>query len=121
MGADIVFVESPESEDEMARIGGEIEAPLLANMVEGGRTPMLPAARLQELGYAMAIYPAVGFLAMTAALSASTDTCARPAPATACPGPKALGWPHVRPDGLPGCVAFEAEWAARDTEARAAE
>jgi len=45
-----------------------ISKPLLANMVEGGRTPILPAARLQEIGYAMAIYPAIGFLAAAAAL-----------------------------------------------------
>ena len=39
-GADVVFVESPETEDELARIGQEINAPLLTNMVEGGRTPI---------------------------------------------------------------------------------
>ena len=66
-GADIVFVESPESEEEMRRIGGEIDAKLLANMVEGGRTPILPAATLQQIGYDMAIYPSVGFLAVAAA------------------------------------------------------
>jgi 2-methylisocitrate lyase-like PEP mutase family enzyme len=49
-------------------IGKAISKPLLANMVEGGRTPILPAARLQEIGYAMAIYPAIGFLAAAAAL-----------------------------------------------------
>ncbi|MBP0617501.1 isocitrate lyase/PEP mutase family protein [Jiella mangrovi] len=67
-GADIVFVESPESEDEMKRICDAIDAPLLANMVNGGRTPLLPAERLKSLGYAIAIHPAVGFLAMGAAL-----------------------------------------------------
>lgn len=68
-GADIVFIESPESEAEMAAIGrAGIGRPLLANMVEGGRTPILPAARLQALGYAIAIYPAIGFLAAAAAL-----------------------------------------------------
>jgi 2-methylisocitrate lyase-like PEP mutase family enzyme len=70
-GADILFVESPESEAEMARIGEQgrvLGKPLLANMVEGGRTPILPAARLRELGYGIAIYPAVGFLAAAAAL-----------------------------------------------------
>jgi 2-methylisocitrate lyase-like PEP mutase family enzyme len=67
-GADIVFIESPETEDEMTRIGQEIDAPLLANNVEGGRTPILPAARLAEIGYNIAIYPAVGFLAVGAAL-----------------------------------------------------
>jgi 2-methylisocitrate lyase-like PEP mutase family enzyme len=45
-GADIVFIESPESEAEMAEIGRSIGKPLLANNVEGGRTPILPAKRL---------------------------------------------------------------------------
>ncbi|TCZ65438.1 isocitrate lyase/PEP mutase family protein [Roseicella aquatilis] len=67
-GADIIFIESPESEAEMQAIGRAIDKPLLANMVEGGRTPILPARRLQEIGYAMAIYPAIGFLAAAAAL-----------------------------------------------------
>jgi 2-methylisocitrate lyase-like PEP mutase family enzyme len=43
-GADILFVESPETEDEMRRIGRSFHQPLLANMVEGGRTPVLSAA-----------------------------------------------------------------------------
>ena len=68
-GADVVFVEAPESEEEMRRIAGEIEAPLFANMVNGGRTPLIPADRLKQLGYAIAIHPAVGFLAMGAALT----------------------------------------------------
>jgi 2-methylisocitrate lyase-like PEP mutase family enzyme len=67
-GADIIFIESPESEEEMRAIGKAIAKPLLANMVEGGRTPILPAEKLKELGYAMAIYPAIGFLAAAAAL-----------------------------------------------------
>lgn len=67
-GADVVFVESPESEDEMKRIADEIDAPLFANMVNGGRTPLLSADRLKELGFSIAIHPAVGFLAMGAAL-----------------------------------------------------
>jgi 2-methylisocitrate lyase-like PEP mutase family enzyme len=66
-GADVVFIESPESEDEMARIGQEIDFPLLANMADGGRTPILPASRLRDLGYDMAIFPAIGFLAVAAA------------------------------------------------------
>jgi 2-methylisocitrate lyase-like PEP mutase family enzyme len=67
-GADILFIESPESEAEMAEIGRSYAKPVLANMVEGGRTPVLPRARLAELGYGIAIFPAVGFLAMGAAL-----------------------------------------------------
>jgi 2-methylisocitrate lyase-like PEP mutase family enzyme len=68
-GADVVFVESPESEEEMKRIAGEIDAPLFANMVNGGRTPILSADRLKELGFSIAIHPAVGFLAIGAALT----------------------------------------------------
>jgi len=70
-GADIVFIESPESEDELAAIARRIGKPLLANMVNGGRTPMLAASRLAELGYAAAIFPAVGFLATAQALTAA--------------------------------------------------
>ncbi|MGM0584378.1 MAG: isocitrate lyase/PEP mutase family protein [Pseudomonadota bacterium] len=67
-GADILFVESPESEAEMERICAAFDLPLLANMVEGGRTPVPTGARLAELGYALAIYPATGFLAAAAAM-----------------------------------------------------
>ena len=68
-GADILFVESPETEDEMATIGRELgDKPLVANMVEGGRTPMLSNARLAEIGYALAIYPVAGLLSAAAAL-----------------------------------------------------
>jgi 2-methylisocitrate lyase-like PEP mutase family enzyme len=56
-GADVLFVESPQSEEEMAAITPRLKAPTLANMVEGGRTPILPAARLEALGFRLAIYP----------------------------------------------------------------
>ena len=57
-GADVIFVESPQSEEELATVGEAFPGvPLLANMVEGGKTPILPAARLQELGFRLAIYP----------------------------------------------------------------
>ncbi|MEO4041561.1 isocitrate lyase/PEP mutase family protein [Hoeflea sp. CAU 1731] len=73
-GADIVFVESPESEEEMKRVADEIDAPLMANIVNGGRTPLLSADTLQSLGFAVAIHPAIGFLSMGAALKkAYTD------------------------------------------------
>jgi 2-methylisocitrate lyase-like PEP mutase family enzyme len=68
-GADMLFVESPESEAEMAEIGRELgDMPLVANMVEGGRTPMLSSVRLAEIGYALAIYPVAGLLSAAAAL-----------------------------------------------------
>jgi 2-methylisocitrate lyase-like PEP mutase family enzyme len=67
-GADVVFIEAPESVDEMIRIAEEIDAPLVANMVNGGKTPLSSAARLREIGYAIAIYPSIGFLSTGAAL-----------------------------------------------------
>ncbi|MGL1834724.1 isocitrate lyase/PEP mutase family protein [Rhodocyclaceae bacterium SMB388] len=73
-GADIVFVESPESEDEMAKICRAIDRPLIANIVEGGRTPVLSRAVLEELGYRIAIFPASGFLAAGAALRSTFRT-----------------------------------------------
>jgi len=68
-GADILFIESPESEEEMARIGRSFDTPIMANMADGGRTPILPRRRLEELGYKIAIFPATGFLATAKALS----------------------------------------------------
>lgn len=71
VGADVVFVEAPESEAEMERICREIAAPQLANMVEGGRTPVLPPARLEALGYKIAAYPLTLLSAATAAMRRS--------------------------------------------------
>jgi 2,3-dimethylmalate lyase len=67
-GADILFVESPESIDEMRTIGQSLDRPLMANMVEGGRTPMADRKTLEEIGYSIAIFPALGFLAAGDAL-----------------------------------------------------
>lgn len=68
-GADVVFVESPETEAEMVKVAEEIRAPLFANMVQGGRTPILSAGRLHQMGYSIAIHPAIGFLSVGAALT----------------------------------------------------
>jgi 2,3-dimethylmalate lyase len=76
-GADILFVESPESEQEMERICTSFDLPLIANMVEGGRTPVLSAQRLEQLGYKIAIFPATGFLAAGAALESIYMTLKR--------------------------------------------
>jgi 2-methylisocitrate lyase-like PEP mutase family enzyme len=54
-GADLTFVEAPESKDEMARIG-KLMAPQVANMVFGGKTPLIAQAELAAMGYGMVIY-----------------------------------------------------------------
>jgi 2-methylisocitrate lyase-like PEP mutase family enzyme len=56
-GADVIFVEAPQDAAEIERIAREVDAPLLINLVLGGMTPLESAARLQELGYAIAIHP----------------------------------------------------------------
>lgn len=73
-GADILFVESPESEEEMRKICASFDLPTLANMVEGGRTPVPSKAVLEEIGYSIAIFPATGFLAAGAVLKAAYST-----------------------------------------------
>jgi 2-methylisocitrate lyase-like PEP mutase family enzyme len=68
-GADIIFVESPESEEEMRRIGSALDVPLVSNQLHGGRTPILSQERLRKIGYRMAIYPTAGLLASAFALN----------------------------------------------------
>src|SRR5262249_7439561 len=55
-GADVIFVEAPQSREELAEIGRRLEAPLLVNVVEGGDTPRLPAAELGALGFSIILY-----------------------------------------------------------------
>lgn len=69
-GADILFVESPETQDEMRQIGRSFELPLLANMVEGGRTPVLTHQELELIGYKLAIFPVTALLAASEAMKA---------------------------------------------------
>lgn len=67
-GADVVFVESLQSEDEMRRACAAIRAPMMANMSDGGKTPIRPARELASLGYALAIWPAMAALSASAAM-----------------------------------------------------
>ena len=57
LGADVIFVEAPKSLDEMKEIGKSINAPLVANMIEGGATPINSAAKLNKMGYKIILYP----------------------------------------------------------------
>jgi len=56
-GADLIFIEAPESVEDMRRVCREVKAPILANMVEGGKTPILTAKELQDIGYSVATFP----------------------------------------------------------------
>jgi len=57
LGADIIFVEAPQSVDEMRLICEETPGLLMANMLEGGDTPILPQAELRDMGFSIAAYP----------------------------------------------------------------
>ena len=72
-GADILFVEAPESEEEFKRVGGELagSAKLLANMVPTGKSPVLAAAKLKGFGFSIAIYPSAGMGAACFAIEKS--------------------------------------------------
>ncbi len=69
-GADILFIESPETREEMMQIGKTFpNHPLIANMVEKGRTPVLTKTELEQLGYKIAIFPVTALLASVQAMT----------------------------------------------------
>ena len=57
VGADAIFIEAPKSIDEMRKIGKSIKAPLVANMIEGGATPVLSSQQLHKIGFNLILYP----------------------------------------------------------------
>lgn len=73
-GADVVFIETPNNEDEMRRICAEVPGPQMINMAHGGKTPILPAVQLQEIGYSLAIVPSAPPLAALAAMNMAYDS-----------------------------------------------
>lgn len=77
-GADVVFVEAPRTDDELQAIAAKIDAPLLANMVEGGRTPLHSARELQDMGYSAVAFAnmalRVGAFAIAQSLEDLADT-----------------------------------------------
>jgi 2-methylisocitrate lyase-like PEP mutase family enzyme len=57
IGADITFLEAPTTESEMRRYCADVDGPKMANLIEGGKTPLVPPAQLEAIGYAIAVYP----------------------------------------------------------------
>lgn len=76
-GADLLFVEAPTSVDEMHRICREVPGPCLANNVETGLSPLLPASELQQIGYAAVVFPVAATYAVARALRELFDTIRR--------------------------------------------
>ncbi|KFM15065.1 Methylisocitrate lyase protein [Marine Group I thaumarchaeote SCGC AAA799-O18] len=57
IGADVIFVEAPKTIQEMQKIGASINAPLVANMIEGGATPIISQSKLHSMGFKIILYP----------------------------------------------------------------
>ena len=97
-GADLIFFEAPQTEDEIRRVAREIKAPLLANMVIGGKTPAIKVAELERLGFKMVIFPAVCMAAAVPAMEKSLAFLKETGPT----GSRARAGPdgHLPPGGL---------------------
>ena len=80
LGADILFVEAPRTIEEMRTICAELPGPKMANIVEGGETPALSHAELQEIGFAIAAYPLTLLAAAMQAMTRALDQLASNAP-----------------------------------------
>jgi carboxyvinyl-carboxyphosphonate phosphorylmutase len=83
-GADILFIESPETVEEMKRITSSFRVPVLANMVEHGRTPFLNVGELEEIGYDIAIFPVGPLYAAAKALQNVLGTLKRSGSTAGC-------------------------------------
>ncbi len=101
-GADIIFFEAPESEAEMRSFCSAVAKPCLANMVPGGKTPVLPPAELERIGYKLALYPVMLLSSSIAAMQATLQGM-RPAAETALPAAVPFGQ-------LQDILGFPAYW-----------
>jgi carboxyvinyl-carboxyphosphonate phosphorylmutase len=72
-GADMIFFEAPQSEDEIARVAREVKAPLLSNMVAGGKTPPVKVSELERLGYKLVIFPGIAMAAAIPAIETALE------------------------------------------------
>lgn len=109
-GADIVFVESLQSEDEMRRACAAIGKPMMANMSDGGKTPIRSATELAAMGYSLAIFPAMAALAASAAIEAAYRNL-RERGTSVSPSVPLFGFDEFcRMVGFPDVWSFEEKW-----------
>jgi methylisocitrate lyase len=67
-GADAVFIEAPRTIDDLKKIGRSVDAPLVANMMEGGKTPLLSAEELRKIGFRLVVFPLTALFATSYAI-----------------------------------------------------
>jgi 2-methylisocitrate lyase-like PEP mutase family enzyme len=111
-GADMIFLEAPETVEEMRRFCATIRKPCMANMVTGGKTPVLPPAELETIGFKLAAYPLV---VLSAAVAAMQQAIAALQPNANTPAP-----PQVTFEELKKVVGFP-DYYAREERYLAAE
>ena len=111
-GADIVFLEAPETEDEMRRYCSAMTKSCMANMVPGGKTPVLPPAKLQEIGYKLALYPV---MLLSSSITAMQATLRALRPGSTSAQPAAISFTDLQ-----GVVGFPDYWS-RETKYQAGE
>ena len=111
-GADIIFLEAPETEDEMRRFCAAMTKPCMANMVPGGKTPILPPQQLQAIGYKLALYPV---MLLSSAVAAMTATLAALRPGASAPQPPSVSFTELqRVVGFPQYWDRETVYQAQD-------
>jgi 2-methylisocitrate lyase-like PEP mutase family enzyme len=101
-GADIIFFEAPETEDEMRQFCEAMKKPCMANLVPGGKTPVLPPATLQQIGYKLALYPV---MLLSSSIAAMQAPLAALRPGSTAPQPPSVGFTELQ-----GIVGFPAYW-----------
>jgi methylisocitrate lyase len=88
LGANASFIEAPESRDQLAEIGRRAPGPNVANMIERGRTPVLPKAELTELGFHLILYPLAGLFASARAIETVCQQLQSTGTTVGCPQPQ---------------------------------
>lgn len=92
-GADIIFLEAPENEDEMRRFCSAMMKPCMANMVPGGKTPVVSPDRLQQIGYKLALYPV---MLLSSAISAMQETLTALRPGSSMAPPPSISFTELQ-------------------------
>jgi 2-methylisocitrate lyase-like PEP mutase family enzyme len=111
-GADIIFFEAPETETEMRRFCEAMQKPCMANMVPGGKTPILPPQQLQSIGYKLALYPV---LLMSSAIAAMQAALAALKPDGNAPLPPSISFAELQQlVGFPDYWQRETRYKAND-------
>lgn len=113
-GADILFVDAPQTEAQLQRLGKHSDVPMMVNVVPGGKTPVLPAHILAEMGFAFAIYPSIAWLASAGAIAGAFAGLRRGDVSTALSGPPLTADEGHALVGFPEMWAFEKRYSALD-------